>query len=720
MAKTANAVQGFSAMAGNTIRPEDSTKILSLWKVCQDKISKLAQDWKEISGMLKYRSGSKMTPKQKRGVANWDTIANKFVPSARMGAVVNPPKRDDAKFFGQGVARSTTDTLNSPPVNENIVAEGMWTRPLSILWALRSNDIDKILAAYQLELKKAYDSFLTDAVKIAKIPADSVTKIMATIGDVSVKEKFKLIRGKLGLTAKKKSGTVPPSIPSGATPTVQSTSPSLPSHSVGVAPSGAIPPKILPPTQPPLAATTTPPPSPSTNPTSTAKNGGSGGTLETDPSKATAFVGIMNRVVDIMIDTVKSDKDESAPFMGKDEKGDFKKGMPTTWNDPSPTTKAVSEADSPTPNPDAEKFEAAPGKFLYNFHGYYDKARTFNITMEPKTVSSEIDVGGKKKHMEVMWHNEKHLNEIWVKCFDLTSSPDGTTKKSAASENVKMFQFMDHDVNPRTPAGKQFSIEKIFKSAQPSKDPFKMADPAVLQQLMSKSQELLRACYATVYRKAMEFKAKKKKPETPSDSSTISMATSPTPDPKTPKAGVTNDGKFSWDVNGKLLRNPLTAKGKPDPSSKPIEVTPAMELDPAEISSLTTAGYAVMFNDQFKKLTQKALVAPTPKPKAASAAPAAPTAAPSTPPAAEAPKATIPAPAPKAEPSTTPPPSGSTARPKQKITLSAAEAKWPSLKGKLKLKSKVWVGGGKGDADVTPENADKWAYVVADDSPKTP
>lgn len=634
-AKTASAKQAFAAMRGDSIQPHEITQIQQLWKSFNDKVADLLKNWPKTSTMLQQRNAGTLTAKQKREIKNWDVLYSQFVSIPQsIAGTVNPPKRAGSEY----VKDEPVAAPKAEPYKPAMVAEAIYPR---LLMALASNNTDSILKAFQDELSKMYRSFISDASKLTGKPEDQIVKAAQKLGG-DIKKKITLLRSKiLGIKAQKAPAAAATTAPSPATPPSAPTAPvAAPTASTGSAatPSTGSASTATTSSAAPTAPVATPAPA-------------STGDISTDPAMATAAIDIISRVVDIIIDTVRADKEHSDPFMGKDPaSGKYKKPLPTGWNEPLMTTNPkddkasttpapaatgsapVTEADAPAETPksgEAADFEPQDGKFVYNFHGYYRKERSFNIPLNsPSIPPVYTDHKGQQKHMEVIWQNANHQNNIWVKLHDVEKDPaDPTkTKKGTGSKNIKLFTFFDDEVNPRNDLGKKFSIEKIYAAANPSKNPFPIADKSKVAALNAKQEDLLRAFYATVSRKSMEFKAKKK------DLSGV---------PSLPPApGATGDGKFKWDEKGTLFLVPLDKKGKPT-GGAPIKVNPGSELEKDELISIANAGYRAMFPTLFDQLKIKAATATTPKPTAATpppAAPAAPTTPPPTPKAPEAPK----------------------------------------------------------------------------------
>src|SRR6185503_784751 len=206
------------------------------------------------------------------------------------------------------------------------------------------------------------------------------------------------------------------------------------------------------------------------------------------------FARIVERVIDIIIDTVKWDSDRAEIFLSDDPTK--QRSLPTNWEQPS-ITKDVTEArtpdtdegDEPNRKPssqsnlvDKEKSDAdddepeMPGEFLYNFHSKYDKQRNFSIEMEPsnnKLKLVNIENASTLKKIDVIWNNKQHENNIYVKHVNvrIEKIPDDkgtiqdvpTPLPGRIPENVLIFRFWDDQVNLRNPQSKNFNIGLLLK-----------------------------------------------------------------------------------------------------------------------------------------------------------------------------------------------------------------------------------------------------------------
>lgn len=214
---------------------------------------------------------------------------------------------------------------------------------------------------------------------------------------------------------------------------------------------------------------------------------------------------IIDKTIDIIIRTVKSDVAHAGPFLSDDPTK--QKPLPQSWEDPSLTKEANTPQPQPQttstqhPNGDEEGEEdEIEGEFLYNFASRYRKIHTFSIEVGQEKVKLP---SGKEVNLKVVWHNKDFSNLIYVQ----------TKKGEEPVSQALLFKFYDDQVNPRNEAGKNFSIKQILTQAQPNRNyslDVNIIDPTILQSIGSKRENLLRAFYATTTRKAMEFKSKKK------------------------------------------------------------------------------------------------------------------------------------------------------------------------------------------------------------------
>jgi hypothetical protein len=205
---------------------------------------------------------------------------------------------------------------------------------------------------------------------------------------------------------------------------------------------------------------------------------------------------IIDKTIDIIIKTVKSDVSHAGPFLSDDPTK--QKPLPQSWEEPS-LTKEANAPQQPDGKEDEEEDEIE-GEFLYNFGSKYRKIHTFSIEVGNEKVKLP---SGKEVNLKVIWHNKDWKNLIYTQ----------TKKGGEPVTQALLFKFYDDQVNPRNDAGKNFDVSLLLKQAQPNQpyalDP-NIINPQILQSIGSKKENLLRAFYATTTRKAMEFKSKKK------------------------------------------------------------------------------------------------------------------------------------------------------------------------------------------------------------------
>ena len=218
--------------------------------------------------------------------------------------------------------------------------------------------------------------------------------------------------------------------------------------------------------------------------------------VNSDPVVKNDLAFIINKTIDIIIRTVKSDVAHAGPFLSDDPTK--QKPLPQSWEEPS-LTKEANAPPSPQQPTGAEEDEIE-GEFLYNFSSRYRKIHTFSIEVGHEKVKLP---SGKEVDLRVIWRNHDLKNLIYIQ----------TKKGNEPVSQTLLFKFYDDQVNPRNDAGKKFSVISILKQAQPNREDLldpSVINPQILQSIRSKNENLLRALYATTTRKAMEFKSKKK------------------------------------------------------------------------------------------------------------------------------------------------------------------------------------------------------------------
>lgn len=143
-----------------------------------------------------------------------------------------------------------------------------------------------------------------------------------------------------------------------------------------------------------------------------------------------------------------------------------------------------------------------PSNFIKLFWGRYDKGRTF--TKHVGYVSFEMPDGKSNKAIEIWWRVEDSFsNFITIKGNDV--SDDGKVIPNTTTNSHILFEFHDHDIDPRTESGKNFSIEKIFSKAnENSENIIKYFSP----HLKHMEKDFQKALFNVTIRKSMEWKHK--------------------------------------------------------------------------------------------------------------------------------------------------------------------------------------------------------------------
>lgn len=470
-----SAAKRFGGMTGAAVQNPAYTKVESLWYgFVQNVASLLDRFVKREANRLKASKPS-LTPEQLEQVKELEELQSMLTPS----------------YLGVYQWNTITSPSNKSRTFYELAKEGYVTQTLA---GGSGNPAENIISVYRNDIIRAFNKFVGDAMKVTGTNKDYVLKIVSDMD-----RKWATILNKVKQVSSPK--TLPDTaMAAGATPTGKD-----------IGPDPTQPPSQVPPTIPP----------PSTPKTPTGGTGGEAGTPSFGGKispQANDQVKVMNKIVDIIIDTVQSDPN-SQKFMSKDVE------LPSDWEAP-PLTKKTNEAEEPEQSMGSDKEEGGddfvdvPGEFLYNFHGRWRKRHSFAIEMKPsKNVDPNVTLSnGKTKNLKVIWSCQQHNNEIYVKSMDVTkqTTPDGkeTVKPASKTSTDLIFSFTDNKVEPRdkdNQAAASGNFAKvIWKIAYPMDDDFfAKADPKLVNELTSKSNALFRALYAVVYRKAMEFKPKK-------------------------------------------------------------------------------------------------------------------------------------------------------------------------------------------------------------------
>lgn len=377
-----------------------------------------------------------------------------------------------------------------------ILKENVFTRKLS----LGSGNTSKILGAYVTDLKMAYDEFLRDVSRVTNTSVDQVKKVVGGLNKNwgPVLNKIKSIPGIIPSQLSTSPQQTPTQPVQGITtisqPTLQSSPQGNAATNSPVIQGGLPSPPVTNTTQ---AQNNTPVQSSIQNTPQAQTN--ASGNIQLPQEKEFELVSIIDRVIDIIIESVKVDSERAASFLS--DNPELQKDLPKNWTDEPLTKEDINEEDDPeTINKPEEPDEPErKNEFIYNFWSKYDKHRTFAIEVDPpdpKLKSIQFSNGSIKK-INVIWHNSSHKNDIYV------SSEDDKTK-----ENIKrlIFRFFDHDVNPRMKESTTFSIESLLFKAHPL---IKLSNEFVskLNSITGNKTELFqRALYAVTVRKSMEFK----------------------------------------------------------------------------------------------------------------------------------------------------------------------------------------------------------------------
>jgi hypothetical protein len=322
MARTAQLKQAYNAIRGDSIHPHEITQIQQLLNPFMKRVVDLLKEWEKTSRMLKNYSATKLTSSQKRAISNWNTLYQELIvaPTARANTL-NAPKRPDSGY----VQPTPKASAEIEPANFNsMVAEGIYPQ---IMMALASNDINKILNAFQTELKKVYTNFINDASSLTGKTEDQVVKTAIKIGGALAKN-LALIRGKiLGIKSAPKPATstatpspaapTPPPLPV-SDPVAPTPPPAVPAAAATPAPSPT-PAPTAPSTPTPTATAPSAPTPPSAAPTAAPSTPAPTTSDAMDATTANFVVGVVDHVVNVIIDTIESDKEHSAPFVSKDD-----------------------------------------------------------------------------------------------------------------------------------------------------------------------------------------------------------------------------------------------------------------------------------------------------------------------------------------------------------------------------------------------------------------
>lgn len=495
MARGSSGAQRFSAMSGGDIQDLNYTKIETLFNKFIKRVSDVLKDFADGDHSVANRLEQSRPPissQQRDTIEELRSLYASLTPSTIM-----------QHQLGNG-------GLN-PPANRSklteMLKEGIFSRELSLNKALQTNDPNTILSAYINELKKSYDSFVMDAMKITGAPRDYVKRVVGNLN-----KNWSPVLNKVETIVR---GGVPPVLP-----TTQPTQ-------TAAAPPTAVPP-VLP--KQPSAPTTEPSANGGSTPSPQTASSQSDTNLTANSSEDD-FAIIVSNTIDTLIAAVQNDADRAAPYFQKGNDGKYSQ-LPQSWNAPAVTKEAKDgeelEPDQDDNNNDnATQPKAEPdepevsSEFLYNFHARYDKQRNFAIEVPAHDKSKTYHANRKTKELnkfEVIWANKRHENDIHVKHTPIKKekkkdAPTGKDEEvdTAIGEagHVLLMKFWDDQVDPRTPSGKNFSVKMLLDQAHPQATKILgKVSPKILTAIQAKTDALQRALFATVQRKSMEFKSK--------------------------------------------------------------------------------------------------------------------------------------------------------------------------------------------------------------------
>lgn len=463
LSRGSSALQRLASVGGGNFSDPNYTKIDSLFNVFLKKVTPIVKDFSDGPHSVANRLGQmrpSITPQDEVGIKSINDLYDLLVPSH-----IRQHQAQHSVFSPRGSRSQLSELLK----------EGIFTRDMALNAALYSNNPSKIVAAYNKEIKKAYDVFMTDAMKVTGAPKDYVKRVVGNLNPSwnSVLGKVEQVIG------------VQPQPP--------------------VAPAPTTPPEAAAPDASGTEEPTTSPASADEESQLTAKN------AQDD------FVVLTANVVDILIAAVQGDEKLSAAFFKPSQDGQTPyEPLPQNWEQPSITKEAEEpEPAEPEASASPETGEDEPTgekhEFLYNFHSLYRKQRHFAIDVPIHDKSKATFVTRQTKttnNIQVVWSNSSHENNIYVKYAPkgpVSNEPEGKAKGG----QVLLLKFWDNQVNPRNPESNKFSIELLLTQANQNAQKVMAGANADLKvALNKKTDELQRALYATTSRKRMEFKPK--------------------------------------------------------------------------------------------------------------------------------------------------------------------------------------------------------------------
>lgn len=509
-AVSAQGLQNLRAMGGQGIESPQSTKIKSLWTGFYNSLHNIVKDWAEQGKPnidTRAKTGITLTPEHKEVISMLNSLVDavQHPITTQMGKNIYTPE----KYLNRPIYRGGKySTSLKGMVNESYwdAIKRQFTGGSKINKAMSSQDPGNIINAYKNKIVSLYNKFIEDAVKMLKIPKNSIIQIAKKINPKP--------KSTIGKT---------PYVPSGNIENVIDKIEQLESTpDIQVKPETT--PGQLSPTPGNIPVQT--PPTLSTQPKQTGIKNEPEGEIngEDDSEKIAAidFPDIVLRTMEIVINAVESDVSHSEPFFVTQKlPTSYHQGLiikeATDPNIPStPTPKTVAKPEKAPLKPD--EAEEVEGEFVYNLRGYLRKGNNFSIQVKPINKSLEtlkLPSGGTYK-IEVWWNNEDTINTLIAL---LIPSGGGNTTQASIME------FSDHQVSsylgatPGSGSPNEFSVSKIVKQAHEFDEDDKLnpSDKSVLNAVtptlnnIEKLQDKFwRSLWAVSYRKSMEWKPKKK------------------------------------------------------------------------------------------------------------------------------------------------------------------------------------------------------------------
>jgi hypothetical protein len=476
----ASKIQQYKSVTGKGIKTVDDTKVDSLWNSLLTNVGDLAQDFNQHVAPS-TRKLKDLTSSEKETIKLFERlereIRTSLKPQFSKAAVKSllTPRRYGTP--GSTPIEPFKYTQTGPKQVDEQGLKGFLRHP-SLVKALASGDTKKIIAAYKDRLEQLFTQFVQDTKKTTNFSNQEIkTKLL---GDPN---KSKILQNVLE------------PLTGGAL--VRLTAP---------------PPSITPPVTVP---TTIPSAGPIVKGTPTS----------TEDNENLEFVKqVITKTIESFVNAVKKDTKRSGLYFTADK-------LPTEWDDPEweaekkkhhampddyfddplsePPEKTMSdtvtESDEDDEKKEKERIKDLPeppeNEFLHRFHYKYRKFRTFDIPIG----NFEVNLGGIPRKVDVYLRTRHHsadkkhahYNEIYISLYS-----------HAKKENIiiPIFRFFDHHVDSRSPEGKKFSLSSIITKEVP------ILEQALktLPNLNVLTDQFQRAVVATIDRKRMEFKGKKK------------------------------------------------------------------------------------------------------------------------------------------------------------------------------------------------------------------